>query len=55
MRIKATFKTDKLPILYRHSFMALIKEALEKSDNEHSNLIKSERYVMVAINVATWR
>lgn len=35
MRIKATFKADKLPILYRHRFMALIKEALEKSDTDY--------------------
>lgn len=34
MRIKATFTSDKnkLPILYRHRFMALIKEALTLSD-----------------------
>jgi CRISPR-associated endoribonuclease Cas6 len=32
MRVKATFKADRLPILYRHRFMALIKEALEISD-----------------------
>lgn len=32
MRIKVTFKAEKLPILYRHRFMALIKEVLEKSD-----------------------
>ena len=32
MRIKVTFKTDKLPMIYRHRFMALIKEALQVSD-----------------------
>lgn len=32
MRLKITFKTTKLPILYRHRFMALIKEALSRSD-----------------------
>lgn len=52
MRVKATFKADKLPILYRHRVMALIKEALEKSDagykeslypnknSEHSKIAK---------------
>ncbi|MCF6155077.1 MAG: CRISPR-associated endoribonuclease Cas6 [Candidatus Brocadia sp.] len=32
MRIKIALKTHKLPILYRHRFMALIKEALGESD-----------------------
>lgn len=34
MRIKVTFtvQDSKLPVLYRHRFMALIKEALKKSD-----------------------
>jgi CRISPR-associated endoribonuclease Cas6 len=53
MRIKVTFKADKLPILYRHRFMALIKEALGRADadykkqlypdknSEHSEKVKS--------------
>jgi len=52
MRIRVTFKTSELPVLYRHRFMALIKEALEKSDpaykkslypdkdSEHSKITK---------------
>jgi len=32
MRIKVTFKAEKLPILYRHRFMAMIKDALSRSD-----------------------
>ncbi|WP_333655058.1 CRISPR-associated endoribonuclease Cas6 [Dissulfurispira sp.] len=52
MRIKVTFRTEKLPIFYRHRFMALIKEALKKSDaaykeslypdknSEHSKIVK---------------
>jgi len=47
MRIKLTFKADKLPVLYRHRFMALIKEALEKSDTGYKKSLypdkKSER------------
>lgn len=31
MRIKANFHASKLPILYRHRFMALIKDALNRS------------------------
>lgn len=31
MRIKATFRVEKLPILYCHRFIALIKEALNRS------------------------
>ncbi len=34
MRIKVIFKTEKLPILYRHRFMALIKKALKEADHE---------------------
>lgn len=52
MRIKLTFKADKLPILYRHRFMALIKEALGRvnanykaslypdKSSEHSKIAK---------------
>lgn len=32
MRLRITFETPKLPILYRHRFIALIKEALSRSD-----------------------
>jgi CRISPR-associated endoribonuclease Cas6 len=51
MRIKLTFKADKLPILYRHRFMALIKEALEKSDavyKKTSIRIKTQEHSKVA-------
>jgi len=35
MRVRLTFKTERLPILYRHRFMALIKDALEHSDQDY--------------------
>lgn len=43
MRIKVTFRTDKLPILYRHRFMALIKEALKKSDPEYKDSLYPDK------------
>ncbi|MBI5213413.1 MAG: hypothetical protein HY957_08585 [Nitrospirae bacterium] len=45
MRIKVTFRAEKLPILYSHRFMALIKEALEKSDtapNTKKNCLETD-------------
>ncbi len=35
MRIRVFFIAKKLPIIYRHRFMALIKEALSKSDESY--------------------
>lgn len=43
MRIRLTFKADKLPILYRHRFMALIKEALGKSDAGYKGRLYPDR------------
>lgn len=43
MRIKVTFRTDKLPILYRHRFMALIKEALKKSDADYKKRLYPDK------------
>ncbi len=33
MRLRIDFKTEKIPIIYRHRFIALIKEALKETDN----------------------
>jgi CRISPR-associated endoribonuclease Cas6 len=46
LRIKVTFKTNKLPILYRHRFMALIKEALRKSDPDYKNELYPDKDTM---------
>ncbi len=35
MRLKIDFFTGKLPVIYRHRFMALIKEALNESDSSY--------------------
>lgn len=43
MRIKLTFKAQRLPILYRHRFMALIKEALRLSNEVYKNKLYSDR------------
>lgn len=43
MRIKAAFKTEKLPILYRHRFMALIKEAIERSDTAYKESLYPDK------------
>ncbi|NWF52836.1 MAG: CRISPR-associated endoribonuclease Cas6 [Nitrospirae bacterium] len=43
MRIKVTFRAEKLPILYRHRFMALIKEALEKSDADYKESLYPDK------------
>jgi CRISPR-associated endoribonuclease Cas6 len=43
MRIKVTFKAGKLPILYRHRFMALIKEALERADAGYKESLYPDR------------
>lgn len=43
MRIKFLFKIEKLPIIYRHRFVALIKESLSKSDEKLKNLYYPEK------------
>jgi CRISPR-associated endoribonuclease Cas6 len=43
MRFKVTFKTNKLPILYRHRFMALIKEALKTSNKDFKDCMYPSR------------
>lgn len=43
MRIKTTFKAEKLPILYRHRFMALIKEALGRVDAEYKKSLYPDK------------
>lgn len=43
MRIKVTFKADKIPIFYRHRFMSLIKEAIEKSDAEYKKSLYPDK------------
>ncbi len=51
MRLKVIFKTDKLHILYRHRFMALIKEALKQSDAGYKESLypdKNSEYSKVA-------
>ena len=42
MRIKVTLKVRKLPILYRHRLMALIKEVLELADSGYKDSIYPE-------------
>ncbi len=43
MRIKVNFTTEKLPILYRHRFMALIKEALKSSDKNYKDRLYPDK------------
>lgn len=43
MRLKILISTNKLPILYRHRFMALIKEALRISDPDEKNLLYPDK------------
>lgn len=43
LRIKVAFKAPKLPIIYRHRFMALIKEALEKSDIDYKKSLYPDK------------
>ncbi len=39
MRIKILLKTDKIPIIYRHRIVSLIKEALKKSDRDYKEFL----------------
>ncbi len=51
MRLKILFNAPKLPILYRHRFMALIKEAIEKSDPNYKKSLypdKNSEYSKIA-------
>ncbi len=43
MRIKANFHAPKLPILYRHRFMALIKDALNRSDPDYKKQLYPDK------------
>lgn len=43
MRLKIHISTNKLPILYRHRFMALIKEALRISAPEEKNYLYPDK------------
>ncbi|OQB73541.1 MAG: CRISPR associated protein Cas6 [candidate division TA06 bacterium ADurb.Bin131] len=43
MRIKISFKVEKLPILYRHRIMSLIKESLKQSDPEYKNSLYPDK------------
>lgn len=42
MRIKVLLKTEKLPLLYRHRIVSLIKEGLKKSDNNYKDTFYKE-------------
>lgn len=39
MRIKISIIVDKLPIIYRHRLVSLIKEALKRSDEDYKNFL----------------
>ncbi|GEM_PF-148489 len=43
MRLKIDFFADKLPVIYRHRFMALIKEALNESDSSYRERLYPEK------------
>jgi CRISPR-associated endoribonuclease Cas6 len=43
MRLRITFHTERLPIIYRHRFMALIKEALAISSLEYKSFLYPEK------------
>ncbi|GAB6183000.1 CRISPR-associated endoribonuclease Cas6 [Thermodesulfovibrio hydrogeniphilus] len=43
MRLKIDFSVNQLPILYRHRFMALIKEALLKSDESYKEKLYPDK------------
>ncbi len=42
MRLKVSFGCEKLPILYRHRFMALVKEAIKRSNLAYKNKLYPE-------------
>lgn len=43
MRIKITIQTNKLPIIYRHRIISLIKEALKKSDKDYKEFLYNNK------------
>ena len=43
MRIKIDLKSEKLPILYRHRIISLIKESLYQSDPEYKNFLYPDK------------
>ncbi len=43
MRIRVSFKIEKLPILYRHRIMALIKESLSQSSPEYKEFLYPDK------------
>lgn len=48
MRIKINLHVKRLPILYRHRFIALIKEALNLSDYNYKSLLYPEKTSVVS-------
>lgn len=48
MRIRITIKADKIPILYRHRFIALIKEALKRTDTNYKEKLYPTGHLKVA-------
>ncbi len=43
MRIKITYKTTRLPLVYRHRFMALIKESLERENPTYKKILYPDK------------
>lgn len=43
MRIKVLLKAKKLPVLYRHRIMSLIKEALKRSDEDYKEFLYNNK------------
>ncbi|MCX7759678.1 MAG: CRISPR-associated endoribonuclease Cas6 [Hydrogenothermaceae bacterium] len=43
MRVKVALKTDKIPMLYRHRMISLIKEALKKADREYKEFLYNNK------------
>lgn len=43
MRIKVVFHASKLPIVYRHRFLSLIKDCLKKADSDYKNRLYPEK------------
>ncbi len=44
LRVRFDFRVDKLPILYRHRIMSLIKEAIQISDPEYKAILYPEGF-----------
>ncbi|MFN7065097.1 MAG: CRISPR-associated endoribonuclease Cas6 [Aquificaceae bacterium] len=43
MRLRILAKTTKLPIIYRHRILALLKEAIESSNRQYKELLYADR------------